>query len=39
VPPQSLPSPGRILAALTAERVGGEEYDRSWPERARASMW
>ena len=39
VPPESLPSPGRILAALTAERVGGEEYDRAWPERARNSMW
>ena len=39
VAPESLPSPGRILAALTAERVGGEEYDRAWPERARNSMW
>jgi uncharacterized protein len=39
VPPESLPSPGRILAALTAERVGGESYDREWPERARNSMW
>ena len=39
VPPESLPSPGRILAALSAERVGGEGYDREWPERARASMW
>ena len=39
VPPGSLPSPGRILAALSAERVGGESYDREWPERARNSMW
>jgi uncharacterized protein len=39
VAPESLPSPGRILAALTAERVGGEGYDRAWPERARSSMW
>jgi PPOX class probable FMN-dependent enzyme len=39
VAPESLPSPGRILAALTAERVGGEKYDRDWPERARNSMW
>jgi uncharacterized protein len=39
VAPESLPSPGRILAALTAERVGGEKYDREWPERARNSMW
>jgi uncharacterized protein len=39
VEPASLPSPGRILAALTAERLGGEEHDRTWPERARAGMW
>ena len=39
VPPESLPSPGRILASLSAERVGGEGYDREWPERARNSMW
>lgn len=39
VPPENLPSPGRILAALSAERVGGEGYDREWPERARKSMW
>jgi hypothetical protein len=38
VAPESLPSPGRILAALSAERVGGEDYDREWPERARNSM-
>ncbi len=39
VAPESLPSPGRILAALSAERVGGADYDREWPERARNSMW
>ena len=39
VAPESLPSPGSILAALSAERVGGEGYDREWPERARKSMW
>ena len=39
VPPESLPSPGRILASLSAERVGGDRYDREWPERARNSMW
>lgn len=37
--PKSLPTPGQILAALTNERVGGEAYDREWPERARKSMW
>src|SRR3712207_4149446 len=39
VAPESLPSPGRMLAALTADRIGGEAYDRAWPERARNSMW
>ncbi len=39
VAPESLPSPGRTLAALSAERVGGADYDREWPERARNSMW
>lgn len=39
VSPGSLPTPGQILAALTDNRVGGEAYDRAWPERARANMW
>lgn len=34
-----LPTPGRILAAMTANEVGGEAYDREWPERAKVSMW
>ncbi len=34
-----LPSPGDMLKALTAGEVGGAEYDASWPERARKSMW
>jgi uncharacterized protein len=36
---EGLPSPGSILANLTAGEVGGAEYDRAWPERARATMW
>ncbi|MCB9946793.1 MAG: pyridoxamine 5'-phosphate oxidase family protein [Rhodospirillaceae bacterium] len=39
VDPASLPTPGRILAALSDGQVGGETYDREWPERARKSMW
>jgi len=39
VDPASLPTPGRILAALSDERVGGDSYDREWPERARKTMW
>lgn len=39
VDPKSLPTPGQILAALSEDRVGGESYDREWPERAAKSMW
>ncbi|MFO7481498.1 pyridoxamine 5'-phosphate oxidase family protein [Oceanibaculum nanhaiense] len=39
VDPKSLPTPGRILANLSDETVGGDAYDRDWPERARRSMW
>jgi PPOX class probable FMN-dependent enzyme len=39
VDPGTLPTPGQILAGMTGERVGGAEYDRAWPERARKSMW
>lgn len=39
VDPATLPTPGRILAALSADRVGGDEYDRSWSARAQATLW
>ncbi len=39
VDPRSLPSAGQILAALSQNRVGGDEYDRAWPERAQQTMW
>jgi PPOX class probable FMN-dependent enzyme len=39
VDPKSLPTPGAMLAALTAGEVGGEVYDREWPERAAKTMW
>jgi PPOX class probable FMN-dependent enzyme len=39
VDPKSLPTPGQILAEMSSGRVGGEEYDRAWPERARQTMW
>ncbi len=39
VDPKSLPTPGAILAAVSANRIGGESYDREWPERARKTMW
>src|ERR1700761_7292326 len=39
VDPKSLPTPGQILAEMSENLVGGEEYDRAWPERARQSLW
>jgi PPOX class probable FMN-dependent enzyme len=36
---RTLPTPGRILAEMSENRVGGDEYDRQWPERARRTMW
>lgn len=39
VDPKTLPTAGQILAELSKGRVGGEVYDREWPERAKASMW
>lgn len=39
VDPKALPTPGKILAAVTENRVGGEAYDKEWPERAKKSMW
>ena len=35
----SLPSAGAILAALSAARVGGDEYDRALPERVKATLY
>ncbi len=39
VDPKTLPTPGDILATMSNERVGGAEYDRTWGERARQTMW
>jgi PPOX class probable FMN-dependent enzyme len=39
VDPKSLPTPGQILADMSESRVGGDDYDRAWPERARQSLW
>lgn len=39
VDPQSLPTPGKILAATSQARIDGEAYDAEWPERARKTMW
>lgn len=34
-----LPTPGEMLAEASEGRVGGETYDREWPERAAKTMW
>ncbi|MDB5565240.1 MAG: hypothetical protein JWP84_1806 [Tardiphaga sp.] len=39
IDPATLPTPGQILAEMSDSRVGGPEYDRIWPERARQSLW
>jgi len=39
VDPKTLPTPGRILAAQSDDTVGGESYDKEWPDRARQSLW
>jgi PPOX class probable FMN-dependent enzyme len=39
IDPKSLPTPGQILADMSENRVGGEQYDQEWPERARQTLW
>ncbi|MGJ4931750.1 pyridoxamine 5'-phosphate oxidase family protein [Bradyrhizobium sp. HKCCYLS2038] len=39
IDPRKLPTPGQILAAMTADGIDGAQYDREWPERARKTMW
>lgn len=34
-----LPTIGRMLANLTDAEVGGDAYDKDWPERAAKSLW
>jgi uncharacterized protein len=36
---KSLPSNGTILAAITKGAFGGEEYDRAYPERLKATIY
>src|ERR1700744_5834011 len=39
VDPATLPTPGQILASMSDNAVGGDSYDREWPERAQKTMW
>ena len=36
---KNLPSNGTILAAITQGAMGGEEYDRAYPERLKATIY
>ena len=36
---KSLPSTGTMLADITAGKVGGEQYDRDYPERLRTTIY
>jgi PPOX class probable FMN-dependent enzyme len=36
---RTLPTAGQILAEMSNCRVGGNEYDRAWPERAKQTLW
>jgi uncharacterized protein len=36
---KALPSTGTILADITAGKVGGEQYDREYPERLRSTIY
>jgi PPOX class probable FMN-dependent enzyme len=39
ITPGTLPTPGDVLAMTSQGRVGGKEYDETWPARAAATMW
>ncbi len=39
IDPKSLPTPGTILAGMSAGRVGGADYDATWASRAEQTMW
>lgn len=39
IDPKTLPTPGQMLAEVSDGRVGGETYDKEWPDRAAKTMW
>jgi len=39
IDPKSLPSAGTMLAQTSDGRIGGPDYDKAWPARAKISMW
>jgi uncharacterized protein len=39
VDPANLPTAGEMIACVSEGRAGGAEYDRTWAERAKATLW
>lgn len=39
IDPETLPSPGEVLAAISAGEFDGKTYDDEWPGRAQKSLW
>lgn len=39
VNPAQIPTAGQILAAASCNRVGGPDYDREYPDRAKKTLW
>lgn len=38
-PKEAVPTPGDILESLTKGEINGENYTKTWPERAKSTMW
>ncbi|HCP00778.1 MAG TPA: flavin-nucleotide-binding protein [Rhodospirillaceae bacterium] len=39
IDPATLPTPGQILATLSENKLGGADYDNSWADKAKVSIW
>lgn len=37
--PTDVPTAGKILAGMSNNKLGGDKYDKEWPERAKKSLW
>ncbi|MEE9453067.1 MAG: pyridoxamine 5'-phosphate oxidase family protein [Paracoccaceae bacterium] len=38
-PAPALPTAGQILSSMTDGKVGGTQYDKTWPARAEKTLW
>lgn len=39
ISPNDIPTAGQILAEISENRLGGEDYDNKWLDRAQKSLW